>query len=493
MLSNVILLSIKKLQTNTISNSAGVLESLKTIDEQLTELSHLLSKEEICTLLDELTSTIDKDLCSALIRCTEYIGSEATHQALIVFERLLILALEKNVNSSNIGNYLNKLTVNSATLGMHIARNGSKKLTANETKQYLQLLFRLLDKGVSAKDLFAHLQLKSAFGVTMGQYIAFNVSNKMFTANEIKQYLQLLSTLLDKGLSAKNIIAHLQLSISNGATLVNSIAHYSPDAIDQFVELIFQLQNKGIDNISLMTFFNSKCRSHKNLIDRLQSDPEKYQAVIRKLIQKNILTYGDLTPSKAMKTVIFNGINAMSDPDEKKHALEDAAGKGILGKEHPLYKFVSTSRYEFFGKFGQFAKADDSKGTLAKLHHELDGLVKLQLEIPWGSQFTNFSTVETFLNRKDIADVIELLSQRDSTGQTLREFLYDYANNYPFVLYLMLKKDLVRQEDYPKLKDMQGKLLTLFANENVPEQYRSLFIETRLTPTTPLNRFMRIS
>lgn len=180
--------------------------------------------------------------------------------------------------------------------------------------------------------------------------------------------------------------------------------------------------------------------------------------------------------------------------DREHESAQDKLARltSYLDKNHSLYEFLSE---------GSWFKSHETD-TIKKIRAEVEILKSktatvnkpssstVTVDLPaWQSQFTDFSKIEIFLKRDPI-EIIELLDKEDETKQTLRDFLYSQAKSKPFILYLMLNRQLVRDEDMASLDGLQKPLLEMMQHPDMPESCCNKLLADARNPRSAYHQFL---
>jgi hypothetical protein len=177
--------------------------------------------------------------------------------------------------------------------------------------------------------------------------------------------------------------------------------------------------------------------------------------------------------------------------------------KNYLDPDKPLYAFLSNRRW---------LTSQDESAPIQRIRTEVAALnIKIPMRIQstsnsssavvlhrlpqrnlliWGNQFQLFNDIELFL-KSDTHGIIKQLDVMDSTQQTLRNYLYTRAKNQPFILYMMLKKDLVPTEDYKLLREAKVSLENLV--HDLPEKAKMKMQKDMNDDSSAVSRFIRVT
>lgn len=433
---------VKRLQSESKESNAAtaISKTLKEITTLVDEQKKNLTDDQVRTLLDEATKPVTAYNSSALMKAAT-LGHTAAEPAVQLFVDLTGLAMDRHIS---VIEYVNKYDVSNWTFGKSVSYHTPPNATA------------------------------------------------------INHYLAHLVTLIDKGYPAAEMLHHLQFKNNIGSTLVTDTSEMQPDAIDNLVQLLCKLAQHGVAKTTLSDQLHVSKFGYSSIADRLCGNPVKYKSSIKMLIEQGMLPFEGFKPSKNMKEMFAAEIKAMTDPQAKLLALEDACGVGVQKQDHPIYKMLSTKR-----RFG--GEINETKGTLGELnkllkearaelgnHKEVQAAVLPPVSVlPQQDMTALFPDVDSIVRSLQASDSAIPGFLAEDGGGELRNYLYEMAQFAPRILYLMFDKGLVREEDFAALTEvgMQGVLFG-FIQDEADTRQKTIMLLKCIKPGEQLRAFM---
>jgi hypothetical protein len=258
---------------------------------------------------------------------------------------------------------------------------------------------------------------------------------------------------------------------------------------------------------------------------RMAIECEHFRVVKVLMTQPTLIIPKQLIMPPELKQSILDDILHIQDTVARKTALLNAMGKGTEGKNNTVYKVLNY--YIWFPTINENKVIKSIHSQLAKALAQIEerenqlkpALVNpcvdnpqvkkqdrqesssstataLQTMTPepariqtWEMSY-HFDKIKSVL-KYDSNTLMAELDKKDDHNQTLRDFLFVKAKQtYPFILYMMLKKNVVRAEDYKDLDGMQIILWKWIQHPNFSSAVRNKLMSEAQNISSPLHQFL---